>query len=66
MNTDSVRSGQPDHYDWWLRDGDLYQSVLNFPHRPEMYWCPVSRALNNVRNEGPELIRPGPVQRDLL
>jgi len=26
----------------------------------------VSRALNNVRNEGPELIRPGPVQRDLL
>jgi hypothetical protein len=22
--------------------------------------------LNNVRNEGPELIRPAPVQRDLL
>jgi putative SOS response-associated peptidase YedK len=41
-------------------------SVVNHPYRPEMYWCPVSRALNNVRNEGPELIRPAPVQKDLL
>jgi len=41
-------------------------SVVENPYRPEMYWCPVSRALNNVRNEGPELIRPAPVQRDLL
>ena len=57
---------QPDHYDWWLQESDLYQTVLNHPYRPEMYWCPVSRALNNVRNEGPELIRPAPVQKDLL
>jgi len=56
----------PHSYDWWLQEGDLYQSVLNFPYRPEMYWCPVSRALNNVRAEGPELIRPAPVQKDLL
>ena len=57
---------RPDHYDWWLKEGDMYQSLLNHPYRPEMYWCPVSRALNNVRNEGPELIRPAPVQKDLL
>jgi len=26
----------------------------------------VGRALNNVRNEGPELIHPAPLQKDLL
>jgi hypothetical protein len=31
-----------------------------------MYFCPVNRALNNVRNEGSELIRPAPIQKDLL
>jgi putative SOS response-associated peptidase YedK len=56
----------PNAYERWLREGDMCQSLLNNPYRPEMYWCPVSRALNNVRNEGPELIRPAPVQRDLL
>src|ERR1039458_4302016 len=43
------------------RQGGLYQTVLNHPYRPEMYWCPVSRALNNVRNEGSELIRPAAI-----
>ena len=56
----------PNAYERWLRESDMCQSLLNDPYRPEMYWCPVSRALNNVRNEGPELIRPVPVQRDLL
>ena len=28
--------------------------------------CPVSRALTHVRNKRPELIRPAPVQKNLL
>jgi putative SOS response-associated peptidase YedK len=57
---------QPRHYDWWLNETGLFESVLNNPCRDEMHYCPVSRALNNVRNEEPELIRPAPVQKDLL
>ncbi len=56
----------PGAYDDWLKDGELPKYLLEHPCRDEMYFCPVSRALNNVRNEGPELIRPAPVQKDLL
>jgi putative SOS response-associated peptidase YedK len=57
---------KPEHYGWWLATDNMFETVLNFPDRSELNWCPVNRALNNVRNEGPELIRPAPVQKDLL
>lgn len=57
---------QPQHYDWWLNNGGLFESVLNNPYRPDLEWCPVNRALNNVRNEGAELIRPVPMQKNLI
>jgi hypothetical protein len=47
-------------------EGQSAVKVPGDPYRPEMYWCPVSRALNNVRNEGPKLIRPALVQKNLL
>jgi putative SOS response-associated peptidase YedK len=48
---------QPEHYHWWLASDGLFQSVLNAPDKNELNWHPVSRALNNVRNEGPELLK---------
>jgi putative SOS response-associated peptidase YedK len=58
---------QKDHYGWWLDQGELFRTVLNFPDRDELNYCPVQPALNHVRNEGPDLIHPyiNP-QRDLL
>jgi putative SOS response-associated peptidase YedK len=56
----------PQRHDWWLNDGGLFETVLNNPYRPDLEWCPVNRALNNVRNEGPELIRPVPIQKNLI
>ncbi|MDR3458084.1 MAG: SOS response-associated peptidase [Verrucomicrobiae bacterium] len=49
---------KPEHYRWWLDEGELFRTVLNFPDRDELNHCPVQPALNNVRSEGPELIRP--------
>jgi len=57
---------QPNHYGWWLNDGELYQSVLNFPDKEELEYVPVQRELNNVRNEGPDLIRATSIQKDLF
>lgn len=57
---------EPWNYERWLDERDLPKSLLDNPCRDEMLWCPVSRALNNVRNEGAELIKPVPVQKDLL
>ncbi|HXE41864.1 MAG TPA: SOS response-associated peptidase [Candidatus Baltobacteraceae bacterium] len=56
----------PNHYDWWLKDGGLFETVLKNPYRPALEWCPVNRALNSVRNEGAKLIRPTPIQKDLI
>ncbi|MGB7769729.1 MAG: SOS response-associated peptidase [Verrucomicrobiia bacterium] len=50
---------QPEHYGWWLRSGELWQSVLNFPDRESLVRTRVNRAVNNPRNEGPEMIRSG-------
>jgi len=57
---------QKNHYSWWLQDGEMFESVLNFPDRTELNWLPVQRALNTVGNEGAELIRPAPIQKDLF
>jgi putative SOS response-associated peptidase YedK len=56
---------QENHYQWWLGDG-LFESVLKFPDNAELNYCPVQRELNNVRNEGAELIRPAPRQIGLF
>src|ERR1035441_8544317 len=48
----------PGGYEDWLKDGEVSKYLLEHPCRDKMYWCPVNRALNNVRNEGPELLRP--------
>ena len=57
-----VRDG---HYDWWLREG-MKDTVLNFADDTPLDWYPVSREVNNVRNENPDLIRPVPVERELF
>jgi putative SOS response-associated peptidase YedK len=57
---------QRQHYDWWLSEGEMFNSVLKFPESEPMEFCPVQRTLNNVRNEGPDLIRPSLLQKDLL
>ena len=49
---------QPEHYGWWIANDGLFQSVLTAPDKAELNWQPVSRELNNVRNEGPGLLRP--------
>jgi putative SOS response-associated peptidase YedK len=56
---------KPEHYDWWLNDG-LMETVLNFPDETPLSWYPVSREVNNVRNENPGLVRPVPVERELF
>ena len=53
-----------EHLDGWL--GDALETVLNSPDDTPLESYPVSRAVNNVRNEGPDLIRPAPVERELL
>jgi putative SOS response-associated peptidase YedK len=57
-----VREGQ---LDWWLQ-GDLMDTVLNFPSDTPLEWYPVSREGNNVRNEHPDLIRPVPIESELF
>jgi putative SOS response-associated peptidase YedK len=57
-----VRDG---HYDWWLREG-MKDTVLNYSDDTPLDWYPVSREVNNVRKESPDLIRPAPVERELF
>ena len=58
-----VRDGQ---IDWWLGDENLKDTVLNCPDDSPLEWYPVSREVNNVRSEGPDLIRPVPVENELF
>ncbi len=53
-----------EHLGWWL--GDLMETVLNFPDDTPLESYPVSRAVNNVRNEGPDLIQRAPIERELF
>ena len=57
-----VRDG---HYDWWLREG-MKDTVLNLTDDTPLIWYAVSRNVNNVRNEHPDLIRPAPVEKELF
>jgi putative SOS response-associated peptidase YedK len=56
---------EPKHFDDWF-DDTKYKDVLAAPDRRELASCPVQRALNHVKNEGAELIQPGPVQGSLF
>lgn len=56
---------QGGHYGWWF-DETMYKTVLGIPDREELNYCPVQRELNNVRNEGAELIRPAMERKGLF
>jgi hypothetical protein len=48
---------QPQHYGWWVYGDGNFEGVLNHPDKDELNWLPVSKAINNTRNEGADLIR---------
>jgi len=56
---------EPGQYGGWFEEAK-YKEVLNSPDRRELASRAVQRALNNVKNEGAELIRPGMVQGSLF
>ena len=51
-----------DQTDRWLNNSDSQLSTIN----SQLDFCPVSRAVNNVRNESPDLVRPVPVGKELF
>jgi putative SOS response-associated peptidase YedK len=57
---------QPEQYGLWLAEDETYRTVLGSPDKTELQSQPVQRDLNNVRNEGPELIRPPATQQELF
>jgi putative SOS response-associated peptidase YedK len=57
---------QPEQYDLWLASGDGFKEVLKSPDKRELNSMPVSRNLNNVKNEGPELMQPELSQGNLI
>jgi hypothetical protein len=48
---------QPPHYEWWIEDGAIYETVLEFPDKGELFYVPVNRELKNLRNEGEHLLK---------
>ena len=44
----------------------MKDTVLNLADDTPLDWYPVSREVNNVRNENPDLVRPAPVERGLF
>ena len=48
---------QPEHYGWWLESGNLWETVLTHPDKGSLFYGPVNRDLNNVRNEGEHLLK---------
>jgi putative SOS response-associated peptidase YedK len=54
----------PSAYSCWLLDDDAIVTVLERPDETPLDWYPVSRELNNVRNESADLIRPVPLERE--
>ena len=49
-----------------FKETRLASLVLNFADDTPLDWYPVSREVNNVRNEHPDLIRPAPVEREFF
>jgi len=44
----------------------MKDTVLNLTDDTPLIWYAVSRNVNNVRNEHPDLIRPAPVEKELF
>ena len=44
----------------------MKETVLNLADDTLLDWYPVSREVNNVRNESPDLIRPAPEEKELF
>ena len=44
----------------------MKDTVLNCAADAPLDWYPVSREVNNARNEHPDLVRPAPVERGLF
>jgi len=57
-----------DQLDRWLNnsDSELPSSILHLLDKNPLDFYPVSREVNNVRNEHPGLIRPAPVEKELF
>jgi putative SOS response-associated peptidase YedK len=56
---------QPRQYEWWL-DDEQFRAVLDAPDRSALEARPVQRELNNIRNEGDELLKPPLAQPGLF
>jgi len=56
----------PANYENWLKNDSWMEWTLKNPNETPLDFVPVQRALNNVRNEGANLIKPGLLQGDLL
>jgi len=57
---------KPEFYERWLRGDGMVDTIIERPDDTPFDFMPVQRELNNVRNEGPHLIRPGVMQGELL
>jgi len=57
-----------DQFDCWLNNSDpqLPSSIHHLLDKYPLDFYPVSREVNNVRNEHPDLIRPALVERELF
>jgi putative SOS response-associated peptidase YedK len=44
----------------------MKDTMLNFAVDTPLDWYPVSREVNSIRNENPDLIRPAPMERELF
>jgi putative SOS response-associated peptidase YedK len=58
-------AGFPAQTRWWLREG-MKDTMLNFAVDTPLDWYPVSREVNSIRNENPDLVRPAPMERELF
>jgi putative SOS response-associated peptidase YedK len=50
----------------WLNNSELRTPNSELLSEAPLDWYPVSREVNNVRNESPDLIRPAPLERELF
>ena len=57
-----------DQFDQWLNNSDsqLPSSILHLLDKNPLDFYAVSREVNNVRNESPDLVRPAPIEKELF